>query len=179
MESIKYCAVSSSMCSMPGWLPRSVFIFSISILCFMRSNQNSSLHKMRSFLVRCLLSIKLWYYISFQIFPRNALSDSQCAKLIANPLLCRTYKSESQMFAGKRRVIITRRPEWEMRRVIVPRGLRFWAVCLGSCYPRLFTANIQMSHKEESARAESLTLSASMVGSVSGSNLQIKGLQIN
>ena len=179
MLSVPQCALC--LVGFPG---RSVFIFSISILCFMRSNQNSSLHKMRSFLVRCLLSIKLWYYISFQIFPRNALSDSQCAKLIANalqqqPAASRTYKSESQMFAGKRRVIITRRPEWEMRRVIVPRGLRFWAVCLGSCYNSLFTANIQMSHKEESARAESLTLFASMVGSVSGSNLQIKRLQIN
>ena len=60
------------------------------------------------------------------------------------------------MFAGKLWVIITLGPEWEMRRVIVPRVLRFWAVCLGSCYPGqdvtpspVFTANIQMSHKEE------------------------------
>ena len=51
-----------------------------------------------------------------------------------------------------------------MRRGIVPRDLRFWAVCLGSDYRLgVFTANIQMSHNEEFAMSECLTLFASVV----------------
>ena len=94
------------------------------------------------------------HFIS-DIFSQCIIGISVC-KTYCQPSASRTYKSESQMFAGKLWVIITLGPEWEMRRVIVPRVLRFWAVCLVSCYPGqdvtpspVFTANIQMSHKEE------------------------------
>lgn len=71
------------------------------------------------------------HFIS-DIFSQCIIGISVC-KTYCKPSASRTYKS--QMFAGKLWVIITLGPEWEMSLVIVPRGLRFWAVCLGSCYP--------------------------------------------
>ena len=183
MESIKYCAVSSSMCSMPGWLPRSVRLHFLHLNSLLYEKQSEFFSAQDEIVFGPLSPLNKTMILHFisdissQCIIGLSVCKTYCKRSAA--AASRTYKSESQMFAGKRRVIITRRPEWEMRRVIVPRGLRFWAVCLGSCYNSLFTANIQMSHKEESARAESLTLFASMVGSVSGSNLQIKRLQIN